>query len=83
MNNHATWTQQSLDRYTIWSHTVTHQQWLNLSIAWSEAEATVLETATVSNTGQLQCHILDHRTRIHAIYTLSDVPTVRTERNHA
>ena len=79
MNNHAAWRERDLATYTLWTHTITHQQWLNLSVAWSEAGGTVLETATVSETGELQCHILDHGTRVHAIYTLSDVPALARE----
>ena len=76
MNNSVTFQPTDLSTYRLWTHAITHQQWLNLSVAWSEAGASVLETATVSQDGHLQCHILDHGTRIHAIYTLIDVPAI-------
>ena len=74
MNNYAPWRKQDLSSYALWTHTITHQEWLNVAVAWAEAGGTVLETATVSETGALQCHILDHGQCIHAVYTLSDVP---------
>lgn len=77
MNLYAAWQEHDLAAYSQRSHIVTHQEWLNLSIAWTEDGATILDAATMSESGAVQCHVLHHRRRIHAIYTLSDVPAVR------
>ena len=65
--------------YTLRTRTVTHAEWLSLAASWAREGGSISPRTTVSETGHLQMHLLDHGSRIHAIYTLSDVLVTESE----
>lgn len=63
--------------YTLRTRTVTQDEWICLAAEWAHEGGTISETPTYDSEGRTQRHIIDHGSRIHAIYTLSDVLPVR------
>jgi hypothetical protein len=63
--------------YTLRTRTVTQDEWICLAAEWAHEGGTISETPTYDSEGRTQRHIIDHGSRIHAIYTLGDVPPVR------
>jgi hypothetical protein len=63
-------------KYILRTRTVTQDEWICLAMEWAHEGGTVSEIPTYDSEGRTQRHIIDHGSRIHAIYTLSDVPPV-------
>lgn len=65
--------------YTQRARTVTLAEWIELAWEWAHEGGTILDDTTVSSEGLVQRHIIDHGSRIHAVYTIRDVPAQREE----